>query len=162
MVPDGPPLAVPVPPARVITPVEEIAAAPPPAVSLEPVTAEPTPPRQPVRPEPKPGTPPPAAAPAQSPPPPPAPIVEPREVRTVPSAAAADEERKIKERMAGAARDLNRVDYQKLSAEGKAQYDQSMRFSEQAQQALKERNFVYALTLADKAATLAAELPAGR
>ena len=60
-----------------------------------------------------------------------------------------------------AAGDLARVDYQKLSKEGKAQYDQSKRFSEQAQQAIKERNFVYATTLAEKAADLAAEL-AGR
>ncbi len=62
--------------------------------------------------------------------------------------------------MARASRDLGRVDYGRLSREGKAQYDQSKRFSEQAEQALKEKNFVYAMTLADKAAMLAAELAA--
>ena len=90
---------------------------------------------------------------------PPAP--EPREVRAVPSAASAAEERKVRDVMARATRDLSRVDYQKLSVEGKSQYDQSKRFSEQADQAIKDRNYVYAMTLADKAATLAAEL-AGR
>ena len=63
--------------------------------------------------------------------------------------------------MARAARDLGRVNYQRLSAAGQSQYNQSKRFSEQADQAIKERNYVYAMSLADKAATLAAEL-AGR
>jgi hypothetical protein len=57
-----------------------------------------------------------------------------------------------------AARDLSRVDYQKLSTEGRSQYDQSKRFSEQAEQALKVGNTVFAATLADKAAVVAAEL----
>ena len=61
-----------------------------------------------------------------------------------------------------AARDLNRVDYGRLSADGRAQYQQSKRFSQQAEQALKDRNFVFATTLADKAATLATELLGGR
>ena len=50
------------------------------------------------------------------------------------------------------------MDYKKLSTEGQAQYDQSKRFSDEAKQAIKERNFPYAMTLAEKAATLAAEL----
>ena len=50
------------------------------------------------------------------------------------------------------------MDFQRLSDEGKAQYNQSKRFRDQADQALKERNFLLAVTLADKAATLAAEL----
>ena len=57
-------------------------------------------------------------------------------------------------------RDLGRVDYRKLSNEGRSQYDQAQRFAEQAEQALKERNFVFAATLADKAATLASQLAA--
>ena len=55
-------------------------------------------------------------------------------------------------------RDLARVDYGKLSTDGRAQYEQAKRFSQQADEALKERNLVFAATLADKAATLAAEL----
>ena len=57
-----------------------------------------------------------------------------------------------------ATRDLNRVDYNRLSAERRDQYDQSRRFGAQAEEALKERNLIFAATLADKAATLAAEL----
>ncbi|MNC89243.1 hypothetical protein D3C83_51490 [compost metagenome] len=56
---------------------------------------------------------------------------------------------------------MNRVNYQRLSEEGKKQYDQAKRFHEQADDALKEKNFILAMTLADKAAQLAAEL-AGR
>jgi hypothetical protein len=60
--------------------------------------------------------------------------------------------------LARAARDINQVNYSRLSAEGRSQYDQSKRFSIQAEQALRERNLVFAATLADKAATLATEL----
>jgi hypothetical protein len=64
----------------------------------------------------------------------------------------------VRDVLVRATRDLGRVDYGKLSADGRAQYDQSKRFSQQAEQALKERNLVFATTLADKAATLAAQL----
>ena len=155
-VPDGPPLAMPEPPPRVILLVEDIPAPPPPAPPPEPVTTKPTATAKPpaVRADP------PVVA-AQPAPPPPVAVEPPREVRSVPSAAAAAEERKVKDVVARAAKDLLRVDYQKLSSEGKSQYDQSKRFSVEAEQAIKEKNYVYAMTLADKAATLAAEL-AGR
>jgi hypothetical protein len=87
-------------------------------------------------------------------------VEPPREVRVVPSASPA-EEKKVRDVTERATRDLNRVDYQKLSVAGKAQYDQSKRFAVESEQAIKERNYVYAMTLADKAAMLAAEL-AGR
>jgi len=156
-VPDGPPLAMPEPPPRVILLVEDIPAPPPPAPAPEPsVTAKPAATAKPpaVRAEPPVVSAPPA-------PPPPTPVEAPREVRSVPSAAAAAEERKVKDVTARAAKDLLRVDYQKLSVEGKLQYDQSKRFSAEADQAIKEKNYPYAMTLAEKAATLAAEL-AGR
>jgi hypothetical protein len=60
--------------------------------------------------------------------------------------------------LARATRDIGRIDYRRLSNEGRAQYDQSKALSEQAEQAIKDRNWVFADTLADKAATLAAEL----
>ena len=72
--------------------------------------------------------------------------------------ANATTERGVRDTLARATRDLNRVNYSRLSAEGRAQYEQSRRFSAQAEQALKERNLIFAATLADKAATLAAEL----
>jgi hypothetical protein len=82
----------------------------------------------------------------------------PRELRTTPSAADANAERQVRDLLSKASRDLNRFDYRKLSSEGRSQYDQAKRFSDQAEQAMKERNFVFAATLAEKAATLAAQL----
>lgn len=153
-VPEGPPLAVPAPPARVLAPV---AAAPVLAPVATPVpempvvvVAPPPPARPPARPAPRPEAPP--AAVAQPGPDPP------RELRAAPSAADAAAERDVRETLARAASDLGRVDYGRLQADGRAQYEQSKRFTQQAEQALRDRNFVFAATLADKAATLAAEL----
>ena len=63
----------------------------------------------------------------------------------------------VRDLLARAQRDLKRVDYAGLNADGKAQYDTARRFVDQAEQALKEQNLVFALTLADKAATLGAQ-----
>jgi hypothetical protein len=155
--PDGPPLAMPFPPPRVIAPVEEqIVEAAPPVTVPEPSPAAPNPT---TKKPPAPRTDPPAVVAAPTPPPP-APVEPTREVRAVPSLSPA-EEKKVLDVMARATRDLNRVDYQKLSVEGKAQYNQSKRFSTEAEQAIKERNYVFAMVAAEKAATLAGEL-AGR
>jgi len=148
---DGPPLQVPDPPARVLVPVPELVSTPltPSEPEPAPVAAAPrTPPRPVAEPRPQPAPPPVVAA-----PPPPGP----RDLRT-PSAVSGDNERIVREVLARAARDIVRVDYSQLSADGRAQYDQSKRFSAQAEEALKERNVIFAATLADKAATLAAEL----
>src|SRR4029079_18451500 len=106
---------------------------------------------EPERPEPAP------AAPATATAPPPAPD-PPRELRPASPAADAGEECETRDSLARASASLSRVDYGKLNADARAQYDQSKRFMEQAQQALKDRNFVFASTLADKAAALAAGL----
>ena len=151
-VPDGPPLSVPQPPERVLAPVE----APAPVAVAAPVP-EPPPvavpaPRTPPRPAPReaeqrPQPAPPAATPAEGP----------RDLRPAAANNAATE-RAVRDVLVRANRDLSRIDYGKLSTDGRAQYEQSKRFSQQAEQALKERNLVFAATLADKAATLAAEL----
>ena len=147
---EGPPLQVPDPPSRVLVPVEDLVSTPlAPEPEPAPAAAAPrTPPRPAAEARPQPA-PPPAAA-----PPPP---VEPRDLRTA-SPANADSERVVRDMLARAARDIVRVEYSRLSAHGRAQYEQSRRFSAQAEQALKERNLIFAATLADKAATLAAEL----
>ena len=151
-VPDGPPLDVPQPPARVLAPVEDtIVAGPAPEAPPPPAAAPRTPPRP--APEPRPQPAPPAATPA----PPPVPA-EPRDLRAAPSPTNATTERTVRDTLARATRDINRVDYGRLSADGRAQYEQSKRFSQQAEQALKERNVLFAATLADKAAQIAAEL----
>jgi hypothetical protein len=160
-VPDGPPLAMPLPPPRIFAPLEEPIAVQPPA----PEVANAEPPRPAQRPPARR----PAAAPAAERPEPEAPVVaapapappspDPaRELRAAPSAADAAAERQVRELLQRAVRALNRVDYRRLSNEGRAQYDQAKRFSDQAEQALKERNLVFAATLADKASTLASQL----
>ena len=151
--PEGPPLQIPLPPEHVLVPVEppaETASIPEPEPAPAPAAAAPrTPAARPAPPKPQP-TPPVAAA-------APAPPSEPREL-TAPSPASGANERSVRDLLTRAARDLNRVDYMRLSTDSRAQYEQSKRFSEQAEQALKERNLIFAATLADKAATLAAEL----
>jgi hypothetical protein len=154
----GPPLEVPAPPPRVLAPVAEpvTASAPPPETAPPAAAAAPrTPARPPARrtePD-RPDTPAPAAATTGQPAPEP-----PRELRPASPAADAAAERETRDSLARAAGALSRIDYGRLNADARAQYDQAKRFMEQAQQALRDRNFVFAATLADKAATLAAEL----
>lgn len=153
-VPDGPPLQMPEPPQRVLAPVEEPLVATTPAPEPEPPPVAATAPRAtpPRPPEPRPQPAPPAAA-----APPPRTAVDTRELRPA-SPATTVTERSVREMLARATRDLGRVNYSRLSVDGRAQYEQSKRFSTQAEEALRQRNLVFAATLADKAATLAAEL----
>ena len=154
--PDGPPLAVPAAPAHQIA-IEQIAEAPPPEPEPAPEPEKPAPAvvtRKPPQPSPRAETPPttpPAAAVPQ-------PQSDAPTVRAAPAAGSATEG-KVKALLSQAETDLaKRVDYQKLSTEGRAQYEQSKRFADEARQAIKERNFLLALTLAEKAANMAAEL----
>jgi hypothetical protein len=64
----------------------------------------------------------------------------------------------IRDLMAHAARDLSRVNQASLNADRRTQYDTARRFLQQAEDALKVRNIVFAGKLADKAATMAAVL----
>jgi len=155
-VPNGPPLAMPSPPPRVFAPIDEPLAATPVVAERPPAEApQVTPPRPPRR----------TAATAPEPekvepaPVPPQPVPEPpRELRAASAPADAEADRKVRALLALASRDLANVDYRKLSAAGREQYDQAKSFGEQADEALKQRNYVFAATLADKAAKLATEL----
>jgi hypothetical protein len=60
--------------------------------------------------------------------------------------------------MGRAARDLSRVNTNALNADGRSQFEMARRFLEQAEEALKIPNIVFAGRLADKAATMAAIL----
>jgi hypothetical protein len=161
-VPDGPPLDVPPPPARVIAPAEEPIATTP-AEPLEPAPAPASTSRRPTR-KPtnagiEPSTQKPEPQPPAEPPLPQAAQPEPAVATPAPTLRApGSAEKPIRDRVSSAQRDLSKVDYAKLTEEGKSQYDQSKRFIQQAEQALKEQNFVFAQTLADKAAQIAAEL----
>lgn len=70
--------------------------------------------------------------------------------------------RQVSDQLAQAKRDLDRIDYRALSADGKTQYDTAKRFIEQASQALKDKNFLFAAKLAEKAVGLAGGLIGGR
>ncbi len=153
-VPDGPPLSVPAPPPRILSPVE--APVMPGVVPESPsVPAAVAPPTAPVRPvtESRPRLVPPAAAPED----PGAGGGVAGDLRAG-SAATAATESTVRGMLARAARDRASVTVSRLSAAGRSQYQQSERFTAQAQQALRERNLVFAATLAEKAAALALEL----
>jgi hypothetical protein len=156
-VPDGPPLAMPVPPPRVFAPVgpeEPLAAGP---VVPEPPTAEA--PSVPQRRPPRRAATPPESEKADPTPQPAQPAPEPtRELRAASTPADAEADKKIRALLMTASRNLGNVDYQKLSVAGREQYDQAKSFGEQAGEALTKRNYVFAETLADKAAKLATEL----
>ena len=88
----------------------------------------------------------------------PPPVTEPAAARPVATQADVAADKKVRDVMRKWEADLKRVDYKKLSADGRAQYEASKRFNDQAEQALKDRNYAFAATLADKAAALATEL----
>ena len=154
--PTAPPLEAPPPPPRAVIPLESE----PVAVSLPPISDPAV--RRPARDAPR--TTPPArpaqteSAAASTPPPsqPSEPVASPRTLQTTADASGA--EQKVRALLANAARDLGRIDSRTLSADAKAQYDIARRFSEQAEEALKAKNLVFAGQLADKASTLAALL----
>ena len=77
-------------------------------------------------------------------------------LQTTPDVGAA--ERRVRDLLARAVRDLAQLDYRALSQAGKTQYDAARRFVAQAEDALKARNVRFAEQLADKAAGLAAGL----
>ena len=158
----GPPLNMPSPPARVV-PIESqpIVVAPPtvddvPSRAPEPI--EPPPPTPPVRvdrsePVPPPRTEAPAdagvVAPSPAPTPPPA-------LQT--TANPTEAEQRTRAALESAKRDLGRIDLRRLSTDARAQYEIAKRFVQQAEDALRARNPLFAEQLADKAATLAALL----
>ena len=152
VIPEGPPLAVPTAPAHQIA-AEQVAEAPEPEPPPAPEPAVPPKPTV-TAPPPRPRAEAPPSQPAATPQPETATV----RVAPAPTSTSAADERKVRDLMGKASADLARVDYKRLSKEGQAQYDQSKRFSEDAQAAIKERRFEYALTLAEKAADIAAEL----
>ena len=70
----------------------------------------------------------------------------------------AQTEAAIRDLLERAKRDLGRVNSASLTGDGRAQYDTARRFIQQAEDALRTRNIVFAGKLADKAATMAAVL----
>jgi hypothetical protein len=148
-VPEAPPrLIEPLPSEPILDEADAVAAMPP--VSPPAAPAPPRPPREPApRPEPEP---PPAvrteAAPAR-----PAP-----RLRTADSASDVEAERKLRDALTRASRDLDNVNPAALNADARAQYETAQRFIAQANEGLSARNYVFAGYLVDKAQTIATAL----
>jgi type IV secretory pathway VirB10-like protein len=160
----GPPLGMPAPPARVV-PIES-----------QPIVAAPTvddvPSRAPEPIAPTPPAPPPARVDRSEPAPParteapadagaaaaPAPVPTPPPPTLQTTANPTEAEQRARAALENARRDLGRIDVRRLSTDARAQYDIARRFVQQAEDALKNRNPVFAEPLADKAAQIAALL----
>ncbi len=154
---ERPNLDVPPPPPRVIEPAPVPEAPPDPVPDLPPPPAptkpRPSPPRpQPaeVKVEPKPETPP-ETTPAPPPP----------QLRTPQTADGTEVERTVRATLERAKNLLGTVNYNQLSNERKKAYNDAKAFIQQAEDALKQSNYVFAQSLSTKAETLAIEL-AGR
>jgi hypothetical protein len=91
----------------------------------------------------------------------PPPAAPPTTLQTAPATAENEVERGIRVTMSHANADLNRIDYRALNKEARTQYDMAKRFVQQADAALHEKNLMFAKSVADKAAVIAAQL-AGR
>jgi len=115
--------------------------------------------REPARPEPP--------KPEPAPPEPPKPAAaneEPKPsstLQTKPAGEEGDLEKAIRTMLKNATSDLNRVNYRTLNADARTQYDSAKGFIRQAEDALRQKNLVFAKTVAEKAAAIAVQL-AGR
>jgi len=79
-------------------------------------------------------------------------------LQTMPTTAEGDMERQIRATVQRANADLNRIDYRALNKDARIQYDTAKRFIRQADDAIRAKNLLFAKNLAEKAATLAAQL----
>jgi outer membrane biosynthesis protein TonB len=163
---DQPALEVPAPPPRSV---ETSDTEPPPPATLpdEPARhASPPASRRPPAPSPapKPETrepakpevpPPPSPEPAK---PAPEPAKAPTTLQTASADAEGKEGQQIRAQLAKASDDLKHIDYRRLSADARTQYDTAKQFVAQAESALRAKNLVLARSVADKAAALAAQL----
>lgn len=160
--PDMPPLAMPAPPPRDVEP-SDVEAPPPVPLVAEPAHTAPARPR----PAPAPRNEQPRTEPPKPEPPatePPKPAEEPKPpttLQTTPPAAEGEVERGIRASLQRATADLNRIDYRALNTDARTQYDTAKRFVRQAEDNLRTKNLVFAKSIAEKVATIAAQL-AGR
>jgi hypothetical protein len=161
-VPEMPPLEMPPPPPRDVQP-NEVEAPPPVGLPTEPARNAPvrSRPSPPARTEPPKVEPPKPEAPPVEPPKVDEPPKPPTTLQTTPANSEGEVERGIRASLLRANADLNRIDYRQLNADARTQYDQAKRFVQQADEAIRTKNLVFAKTIADKAATIAAQL-AGR
>jgi outer membrane biosynthesis protein TonB len=162
VVPEMPPLEVPAPPPRIVEAVEPEPPPLPAEPQEQPLGIPPPKPRV-QTPAQRSETPKPEPPRVEVPPPPEPPRTEESKqpastLQTRPAGNEAQLERTIKDMLFRAGANLNRVDYAGLNADARTQYDQARRFISQAQEAMRQKNFVFAENLADKANTLASQL----
>ena len=160
---ESPPLEVPAVPPREVEPIEVETPQPvplpeeparTPSPRLRPPTREQSPRvDQPRTEPPKPEQPPvEAPKPEEEPPKPPALL------QTTPPNTEGDLERGIRATLTRAQTDLNRIDAARLNADARVQYETAKSFIRQAEQAVRAKNLLFAKSVADKAAVLAAQL----
>ncbi len=159
---EHPNLDVPPVPPRVVEALPVTAPPPNPVEDLPPVAAlpprprtAPTPAREANRADPK------AAdnAAVEAPAPPPAPVAAPTPpLRTPGSVEGAEAARQVNDVVGRAKGTLGGIDYRRLSAERRSQYDSARLMITQAEDAVKAANFEFARNLAEKADRLANEL----
>jgi hypothetical protein len=136
----------------------------PPRIIATYIEPEPPPPPEPpetvepptvARPQPRPAAPPPTPEPAvpMGPPAPP-----PALTLTPAPGTEAKTEASIRELLGRASGNISRVNTASLSADGRTQLEAARRFVEQAEEALKARNLLFAGKLADKAVAMSAVL----
>jgi outer membrane biosynthesis protein TonB len=154
-IPDAP-LDVPAAPPRDVAPVDVEPPAPPepapePPRVAPPPRPRPAPPREQPKVEPKP-------EPAAEPPKPEEPARTSPTLQTAPTTAETELERTVRATITRASSELNRIDYRALNADARTQYDTAKRFIRQAEDAVRAKNMLFAKNLADKAATISAQL----
>jgi hypothetical protein len=158
---EPPALNVPAPPPRVVEPVvAEVAPSVEPVEPFgEPVPVE-TNPRTSQRTGPARAEPPKVETPAADAARPPEGPMRPQSsvLQTIPAGKEGEVEREIRAQLTRATGNLHKVNLRTLTADGRANYDQTWRFISQAEEALQAKNLVFAATVADKADTLAAQL----
>jgi len=158
--PESPPLEVPAVPPREVEPIE--------VETPQPVPLPEEPARTP-QPRLRPAVPAPRVEPPKTEPPkteqPPVETPKPEEpakppalLQTTPPNTEVDLERGIRATLTRAQTDLNRVDAGRLTPDARVQYDTAKSFIRQADQAIRSKNLLFAKSVAEKAAVLAAQL----
>jgi hypothetical protein len=153
-VPPPPPHVVPITPEPIIEPVADVPAAPSSTPAARPprtARENPKPAATEAKPEAKPETP----VPDTTPPPPVTPPAPAPQLRTAESGAA---EAGVRASIEHTKNMLSGVDYRRLSTSRKKVYDDAKRFIQQAEDALKVGNAVFAQSIASKAEILAKDL----
>ena len=160
--PESPSLEVPAVPPREVEPIEVETPQPVP-LPEEPARTpsprlRPSPPQTPRAEQPKTEAPKTEQPPVEAPKPEEEPAKPPALLQTTPPNTEGDLERGIRASLTRAQTDLNRIDAARLNADARVQYETAKSFIRQAEQAVKAKNLLFAKSVADKAAMIAAQL----